>query len=75
MKPEYEIIRVLNQYNSKLDSFHADDFNAYDTDNLINRLIDEFGDEIKIYVETYDSNDNLINEDCIYDCDEGGIQE
>lgn len=73
--PKYQNVIVLNQYYSKLDDFLLDDFDADSTEDLIDRLIDEYGYDIVIYINTYDDEDCLIDESCIYDYSEGGVQE
>ena len=73
--PTYQNVIVLNQYYSKLDDFLLDDFDADSTEDLIDRLIDEYGYDIVIYINTYDDEDCLIDESCIYDYSEGGVQE
>ena len=74
-RPKYQNVIVLNQYYSKLDDFLLDDFDADSTEDLIDRLIDEYGYDIVIYINTYDDEDCLIDESCIYDYSEGGVQE
>lgn len=73
--PKYQEVIVLNQYYSKLDDFPLDDFDADSTEDLIDRLIDEYGYDIVISINTYDDENCLIDESCIYDYSEGGTQE